>query len=87
MTRGDSTQVKKLREENDSLKSQLDELHDEFNEMKKKLETHASKDELQDSVNLMSVDYNDLKAKRSAFENGVKKIDEKLAEFPRKYTR
>ena len=83
MTR-DNTQVKKLREENGVLKSQLTELQNELNEGKKKLETHANNGELQDSVNFISADYDDRIEKNSALENDVKRIDEKLAVFTQK---
>jgi len=84
MTRGENSQLKKLKEENESLKSQLDELSKEFNEVKKKLEAQATNDDLQESVNLMSADYDELKAKKSAVENDVRKIEEQLSELTQK---
>jgi len=53
-------------------------------EVKKKLESHTSNDDLQASVNFMSAEYDDLKAKKSAFEKDVKKIDEKLTYLTQK---
>ena len=51
MATRNSVEIRKLKEENDDLKSKLSELYDKLKEVRKKLETSISNDEVQDSVN------------------------------------
>ena len=57
MATRNNVEIRKLKEENDDLKSKLSELYDELKEVRKKLETSISNDEVQDSVNFMNAEY------------------------------
>jgi len=76
--------VKKLRQENDTLKEQLNEIQEELKNVKKKLETNPNTDELQTSVNFFSAEYDQYKAKESSMENQVKSIEDKLSTIEKK---
>ena len=81
MATRNNVQIRKLKEENDDLKSKLSQLYDELKEVRKKLETSISNDEIQDSVNFMNAEYEDFNAKKSVLDNDVRKIEEKLTAF------
>ena len=80
MATRNNVEIRKLKEGNDDLKSKLSKLYDELKEVRKKLETSISNDEVQDSVNFMNAEYEDSNAKKSVLDN-VRKIEEKLAAF------
>ena len=76
MATRNNVEIRKLKEGNDDLKSKLSKLYDELKEVRKKLETSISNDEVQDSVNFMNAEYEDSNAKRSVLDNDVSKIEE-----------
>ena len=80
MATRNNVEIRKLKEGNDDLKSKLSKLYDELKEVRKKLETSISNDEVQDSVIFMNAEYEDSNAKKSVLDN-VRKIEEKLAAF------
>ena len=76
MATRNNVEIRKLKEE-----SKLSELYDQLKEVRKKLETSISNDEVQNSVNFMNAEYEDFNAKKSVLDNDVRKIEEKLIAF------
>ena len=80
----DNTQVKKLKQENDELKTQINDLQEELKEIKRKVEAVGTGSELQHSVEHVSAEYDDLKSSTAAVVRDLKKIEERLAEISQK---
>ena len=79
-----NTQVKKLKQENDDLKTQINDLQEELKETKRKMETVGTGSELQHSVEHVSAEYDDIKSSTAAVARDLKKIEKRLAEISQK---
>ena len=77
-------QVKKLKQENDELKTQINDLQEELKEIKRKIGAVGTGSELQHSVEHVSAKYDDLKSSTPAVVRDLKKIEERLAEISQK---
>lgn len=71
----DNNHVKKLKQENDELKKQISELYDELKDIKKKMESSTSNDEIEHSVEHISAEYDDLKANSTCLVKDLRRID------------
>ena len=77
-------QIKELKRENDDLKAKITDLQNELKVIKKKLDAGTTDDELRNSVNFVSAEYDDLKETKSQIERDIKTFDRNLTEIAKK---
>lgn len=80
-------EVKALKKENDTLKSQINLLQEELREIRKKIEYCPVSDvskELRKSVDFVSDEYDELKSSKSQLESDLKRIDHNLTSISKK---
>ena len=82
----DNTKIKELKRENDhdDLKTKISELQNELKVIKKKLETGTTDDELRNSANFVSAEYDEFRATKSQIQSDFKKFDGNLTEIAKK---
>ena len=80
----DNPQIKELKRENDDLKAKITDLQNELKVIKKKLDAGTTDDELRNSVNFVSAEYDDLKETKSQIERDIKTFDRNLTEIAKK---
>ena len=80
----DNPQIKELKQENDEPNTNISDLQNELKVIKKKRDARTTDDELRNSVNFVSAEYDDLRETNTKIERDIKTFDRNFTEIAKK---